>query len=32
MMPLTIMLPTGKMMVTTPAIQLDMLIDDFIYK
>ena len=31
MAPLTVMLPTGKMMTTTSAIQLDMLIDDFIY-
>ena len=30
-MPLTVMLPTGKTMVATSAIQLDMLIDDFIY-
>ena len=29
--PLTVMLPTGKMMTTTSAIQLDMLIDDFIF-
>ena len=29
--PLKIMLPTGKAMTTTSAIQLDMLIDDFIY-
>ena len=31
MMPLTIILPTGKTMVATSAIQLDILIDDFIY-
>ena len=30
-MPLTIMLPTGKTVVATITIQLDMLIDDFIY-
>ena len=30
-MPLTVMLPTGKTMVAKLAIQLDMLIDDFIY-
>ena len=30
-MPLTVMLPMGKIMVATLAIQLDMLIDDFIY-
>ena len=29
--PLTIMLPMGKTMVATSAIQLDMLVDDFIY-
>ena len=29
--PPTVMLPTGKKMVATLAIQLDMLIDDFIY-
>ena len=31
MTPLTIMLLMGKTMVATTAIQLDMLIDDFIY-
>ena len=31
MMPLTVMLPMGKTMVATSAIQLDMLIDNFIY-
>ena len=31
MMPLTVMLPTGKTMTATSAIQLDMLLDDFIY-
>ena len=30
-MPLTVMLPMGKTMFATTAIQLDMLIDDFIY-
>ena len=30
-MPLTIVLPMGKTMVTTSAIKLDMLIDDFVY-
>ena len=30
-MPLTVILPMGKTMVATSAIQLDMLIDDFIY-
>ena len=30
-MPLTIILPTGKTLVATSAIKLDMLIDDFIY-
>ena len=30
-MPLTVMLPMGKTMVATSAIQLDILIDDFIY-
>ena len=29
--PLTIMLPMGKTMIATSAIQLDMLIDNFIY-
>ena len=31
MAPLTVVLPTGKIMIATTAIQLDMLIDDFIY-
>ena len=31
MTPLTVMLPTGKTIIATTAIQLDMLIDDFIY-
>ena len=31
MTPLTITLPTGKTMVATSAIQIDMLIDDFVY-
>ena len=31
MAPLTVTLPTGKMMTTISAIQLDMLIDNFIY-
>ena len=31
MVPLIVTLPTGKTMTTTSAIQLDMLIDDFIY-
>ena len=31
MTPLTVTLPTGKIMVATTAIQLDMLIDDLIY-
>ena len=31
MTPLTIMLPTGKTMVATTAIQLDMVINDFTY-
>ena len=30
-MPLTVILPMGKMLVATLAIQLDILIDDFIY-
>ena len=31
MMPLTVILPMGKAMVATSAIQLDILIDNFIY-
>ena len=30
-MPLTVTLPTGKTMVATSAIQLDMLIDDYLH-